>query len=444
MTGKKTFISTSSIFSGLLVFFLMTNILSAAEKEILTVSRAVDEALANNPIVREYDQIIQSAQAGVESSRAGFFPKASAQYSYTGLHETPIMKTANGPVQTAHRHQFNWSINVIQPLFTGFALTAQYEKAKLEADIRRLEKEQTLLDLKRNVKHACYHLMLSKKLFRVAKDETAALTAHRADAQLYYDQELIPLNDLLRSEVALANSSQKLADSRNRVSKAEAQLNRLLNRPIDSSIQVEEITEIPQIDLDYNRYAIQAITERPLMKSVQISLKSLGFVEEIAKSTMFPEVALIGAYERSGDGPLATDNDYTNDYNALVSVTATWTFWDWGKARSAAASVNHQMKSLSARIESLRDQIRQEVKYAILDCEVAASNIESAKQVLTQARENLRITNLQYHEQVATSTDVLDAQTYLTQADSNYYNALYGYWMAIAELDRAVGTDASL
>jgi len=58
---------------------------------------------------------------------------------------------------------------------------------------------------------------------------------------------------------------------------------------------------------------------------------------------------------------------------------------------------------------------------------------------LDQARENLRITNVQYRQQMATTTDVLDATAFLSQGQTNYYSALYGYQMAMAELERAIG-----
>ncbi|NIA19473.1 MAG: hypothetical protein GWP07_03435 [Xanthomonadaceae bacterium] len=58
---------------------------------------------------------------------------------------------------------------------------------------------------------------------------------------------------------------------------------------------------------------------------------------------------------------------------------------------------------------------------------------------MEQARENYRIVNLQYQQQVATSTLVLDAATFLSQAENSYYGALYGFMIARAELEQAAG-----
>ena len=60
---------------------------------------------------------------------------------------------------------------------------------------------------------------------------------------------------------------------------------------------------------------------------------------------------------------------------------------------------------------------------------------------MSQARENFRITRERFKEQMATTTDVLDAQTLLSRTMTNYYNALYDYKISRAALLRAVGQE---
>lgn len=413
----------------------------AEAPEELTVARAVEAAIANNPAVVESGQYLKSAESSARSARAALLPRAEATYDYTGLKETPLLKTATGAFQAAHRHQYNWTVSVIQPLFTGFALTSRLQAARLETRIRELEKDQVLLDLTKDVRIACYHLLLAEKLLGVARDEVAALTAHNKDAGLFFDQGLIPKNDLLRSQVGLANALQQLERNRANLEKAVAQLNRLLVRPLTSEIRIAETSNTPEIEADYDRYARQAIENRPVMKSINLSLKAMGFQEKAVRSGLFPEIALHGGYMQDGDDWRAKDNDYANSHNAWVGVSATWTFWDWGKVRSDGAAVNQKARALEAKIRALADGIRQQVRNAGLDCRVARNNIATASSALAQARENWRITNVQYQQQVATSTDVLDARTFLTGADTNYYNAVYGYLSAVAELSRVTGKD---
>jgi outer membrane protein TolC len=87
--------------------------------------------------------------------------------------------------------------------------------------------------------------------------------------------------------------------------------------------------------------------------------------------------------------------------------------------------------------------IKLEVKSAFEELKVAVENLETAKTALKQARENYRITELRYKENLTTSTEVLDARTYLTEAEVNYYDALYGYMIAKAKLEYSIAEEFS-
>ncbi len=70
---------------------------------------------------------------------------------------------------------------------------------------------------------------------------------------------------------------------------------------------------------------------------------------------------------------------------------------------------------------------------------VAERNIFVAKKAIEQGEENFRMNQERYRQQVGTITDVLDAQTLLTKAQTDYYNALRNFNVAKAALRRAMG-----
>ena len=87
----------------------------------------------------------------------------------------------------------------------------------------------------------------------------------------------------------------------------------------------------------------------------------------------------------------------------------------------------------------MKDMVTLEVKKAYLYIQDSEKNIVVAEKAIEQAEENFRINEERYKEQIATSTEVLDAQTLLTQARTNYYNTLNVYNIAKAKLERAMG-----
>jgi outer membrane protein TolC len=64
-----------------------------------------------------------------------------------------------------------------------------------------------------------------------------------------------------------------------------------------------------------------------------------------------------------------------------------------------------------------------------------------AEKQVESAEENFRISQERYKEQVATATEVLDAQTRLTEARANYTDALVIFALARANLVRSMGLE---
>ena len=73
--------------------------------------------------------------------------------------------------------------------------------------------------------------------------------------------------------------------------------------------------------------------------------------------------------------------------------------------------------------------------------QTSAKNITTIETAIEQARENVRINEERYKEQVATSTDVLTAQTLLFSTMNNYYRALYDFQISKASLNREMGQE---
>ena len=78
----------------------------------------------------------------------------------------------------------------------------------------------------------------------------------------------------------------------------------------------------------------------------------------------------------------------------------------------------------------LLDNIQRQVKQAWLKADEFEKNIVTVQSAIAQAKEAFRISEALFKEQMATSTDVLDARTQLSETMTRYYNALYDYQIA--------------
>ncbi len=432
---------------------------TADEIQPLTVAQAVAMAKANNALVREATARSRAAVEAHRATRADLFPKASAAYGYAHLKETPYMdftRTTVAPhpsvapfyvvsgseqieAPTGPRDNFRWEVSLTQPLFTGFALTTRVKMAELGIDIATLQAEQAQADVVKQAKLAFFDVLMARRLLATAREAEATLAGHAADARQFYDQGLIAYNDLLQSEVALADAVQQKTRAQATVEMAGAAFNTVIGRPLQAPVRLVEAEVLPPAPPALDHLITLAETHRPELQRLDLSLAQLEAAARLAASRFYPTVALVGRYEQEGDDWRASENDFRNSYNATVALQAEWTFFEWGKTRAEVAQQHQDYEALAAKADGVRDSIRLEVKDAAVNLSVALANVETARTAMSQAEENLRITRLRYRQQMATTTEVLDATLARSQAQSNDHVARYAALKAEAELERAVG-----
>ncbi|MFH1980998.1 MAG: TolC family protein [Pseudomonadota bacterium] len=411
-----------------------------AAAEEITLDEAVAEALMNNPQMAQAEAVRNAAAAGTDETRADYFPKASAAYSYQRFAEDPYVVLAGRKAVINSTQQQHWEVSLSQPLFTGFAITARHQIAQLGLETRELEARQTELALAQQVKHAYFGLLMAMKVHEVAQASETNLAAHEDDAKRFHEQGLIPLNDLLKAQVARAEAVQELARATARVRSAKSTLNVVLGRDYDADTRVADVAEAtPEGIASLDALVAEALSNRPDISVLERAAAARSEEIRLAQSDYYPRLDLTGKYQQDGDDFMARTNDYGNQYNASIAVQARWVFFEAGKTRARVARARSEQRAIEKALERLKDGARLQVQQAWLDLDVADRNIITMRTALGQAREHWRITNLRFRQQLTTSTEVLDARTYLSRAETGFYQALYGSGVARADLDEAVG-----
>lgn len=420
---------------------------AAEEAKPLTLVESIGIALQNSPLADSAAEGIKGAEAQQKESFTGFLPKLSASYSYTRINEEPAFTFPGIPpvpattFKTGTKDNYNWNIQFRQPVYAGGGIAAAYETSKTGVDIARTAVMQTKLDIVLEVKEAYFTILRARRIMGVASQSLMRLAAHRDSANAFYEAGLIPRNDLLRAEVELAAGRQQLLRAENGVAMAEARFNTLLRRNIHGPVSIEDSMEESVESGPLDSCIAEALKTRPEVKSHQLRLDQAKSMVKQAKSEYYPNVSLIGSYERYGDTPGVAGSPYRDQENWQVTAVANWNFWEWGKTGYRIDAARSRENQADAMLFALKDQIALEVKNSFLLLQEAQKQLPVAKKAIEQAEENFRITNERYKEQVGTATDVIDAQTILTAALSDYQNHIGDLNIARARLERTMGVD---
>jgi outer membrane protein len=437
-----------SIFLGILFFLLLGSSIILASEE-LTLEESIKIALEKSLSIYAAQEEIKAKEFEELSTKADFLPKLSTSYTYTRLDNDTIndAKYTTYPypsfspreISPLDTNTYQFNITATQPLFTGWRLTIARDLAALGVDTAKIQKETAIQDLVLNVKKAYFGILKAEKLAKVAEQSVELLEAQLKVSQAFYDEGIIAKNELLQTEVQMAQARQNLIKAKNGVEIGKSLFNKLLRRELSQGVKIKDILDYYPIKFLLDQCMEKAGQNRPEIKEVSLNVMSAEKAIDLTKSSYYPSVTLIGNYQRKTDDVLLDSSPGEDPDNWTIMLKGEWIFWEWRKKRHGVAAARAKLAKVNYILKEIKDNIQLEVKEAYLSLREAEKNIQVAKKAVVQAEENFRMNEERYKQQVATSTDVLNALTLLTQARTNYFNALSEHNIAWARLERAMG-----
>ncbi len=427
------------IIAFLIILFFSTAVLPAEKGVPLTLEESVNIALKQSVTINAAREGVKASESNRKGAFTGFLPKLSTSYSYKQLNEAPESRTSAAPVTAGTRDNYNWELELKQPLFAGGGILANYNINRIGEDISRMEETATILNIIQEVKVSYFTILKTERIMDVARQSVEQLKVHRNVAKNFYDVGMIPKNDLLYAEVELANGNQFFVRAENGVELAKAKFNTVLRRGINAPVEIEDILSYKPFQKEFADCVKIAFENRPEIKAYSMKVEQAEKEVKLTKSQFFPSLDLVGNYSKFGDDPDLKGSKYASQENWYVMAVANWDIWEWGRTKHKVDFKMSRKNQASDDLAAIEDRVALDVKSSYLLLRESEKHIFVAKKAIEQAEENFRINEERYKEHVATSTDVIDAQTLLTSTKSDYYNALSNYNIAMAGLERSMG-----
>ena len=403
-----------------------------------TLQSSIEHALQNSTQVLSAIEGVGAAEANKKMQFTEFLPKLSADYTYRRADgETSLNGFVINPEDL---HEFTATAR--QPIFSGFSRLTLYDISALGLDIAELVEQETRQDLILQVKTAYFEILQKEKLEKVAQQAVTQLQAQSNVSKNFYEVGMVPKNDFLQAQVELANTQQDLVVAQNNVQLARSRFNTVLRRPVDAAFTIEDVLAYEVFTRTYEDCVETAMEQRTEMKVADLEVETAEKEVRLTKSDYYPAIDLLANYYKRGeDFSLDGGEGILKEEEWDVVAVASWTFFEWGKTRYGAQEKVRRVNQARLNRTSVEDNIRQQVKGAYLTVKAAETAVTTVEKAVEQAKENYRMNEERYKEQIATSTDMLIAQTLLTQTQNNYYNALSAFNVAKAGLHRAMGLE---
>ena len=387
--------------------------------KIYTVSELVNVAELNNPDTRVAWQNAVARAADLGVSKATLYPTLTAM-ALADSNRTDILFSTTW---------FRQTTGTFSPTLTLDYIIFDFGRRLQEIAISRsnlLSANFAFNDTHRkiifHVMEAYYRFLNSKGQEDAAEATLKNAETDRDAAEARLNEGLATLPDVLEARSAAAQADYDLQAAIGTTEIAHGDLATALGISPTNQFQTESINDltIPQELTDTVEKSIdRALAQRPdLMQQVE-QLRAAGAEIKAAKTAYLPTLSF------DGYGGLSRTNGQQNQEPAVYSpnqetwdarLTLSWNLFDGFARKSRLARARADQKQAAAQIDSIRDQVENQVWAAYSNARTALREQRAAAALLASASESYDAALQSYNYGVRSQIDVVSAQRTLATA----------------------------
>lgn len=420
-----------------MIFFLLIcafclSVTSQAWSATLTLHDCLQKAQDSNPALKSSAWDPRIAEENVRQVAAIYLPRVDAQAGYTMQLEPQAVMIGGQTAETQEPDYAFAGLSATHTLYDFGRRGARMSRAEAYVDSSSQLFEDKRSNIALQVIETYFGILESEKLIQAASDEVAQVEEHRRVAQVLFEEGVVTRNDVLQADVRLAAARQKLLTMRNRRENIWLRLNFLTGNRSGFRADLDESAAIADIGQTTRDEKLD-LSRRHDIQAVRHDLRAGESEVDESRSNFFPEI-----YTR-----LALDyvqNDKVREQTIMsATIGIKVNLFDGFASTAIRQKAVKNRSRIQDTLQLAEQQARLEVDTAANDKAVAQERISVAETAIRQSEENLRINKERYQERVGTATEVLDAQTLVTQAKTDYYQAFYEYQTAAARLNKSLG-----
>jgi outer membrane protein TolC len=445
----------------------------------LSIAEAVELGLRQSPTVLNQVQELKRLSGLVFQAQAALIPQVTATGSYAQNEPTlsntntgagsqpfdllllpqgqPLVIRPNGTTNVVGvplnsvvnssniTNTWNMKVTISQLLYDGGAAVANRRAARINEDASYYTLRDTIDTLVENIRTQFYQIILDRALVQVQEESVNLLRSQLDDQQSRYEAGTVPQFNVLQAESQLQNQIPQLISAQNNYRISMVTLAKTLGIPADRQYVTDEplpvvgSLDVTPITYDLSEALVTARANRPSLKAQRSNILAAVENVTVARAGWQPTLTAQAGLE-------VEENPFSNNMRNTVNgwffgVNGTWNILDggttYGKVKSAKASLEETKVTYD---DSVR-QVELDVSTAVDNLRQAQETIVASKKAVDVSLESLRLANERLAAGTGTQLDVLNQQTQLTTARSNYFTAEFQYISAIAQYQFATATE---
>ncbi|MEI6808026.1 MAG: TolC family protein [bacterium] len=396
---------------------------------VLNLTNAIKIALTYNPAVLQSRQSLVAASSQIRQATASYKPSISASAGYNRRASNSGAATASNDSSDSYSASLGLDI-----LIYDFGKTPAAVK---QAVLRGLAAEENVRGTQNDtvfaVRTAFFELAKAQELRQVREDAVRQSKAHLDQAKSFAEVGLRTRYDVTKADVDFGNAQLALTDAENALVSARAVLNLSIGLAEDPGFI---IAPIPTQEVSGNALELMTLAKQHhpglLVLRAQEQISSAGVDQTIAD--LYPALRLNTGYALAGSSfPLV--------WNWVASLQSSMELFTGSRKTAAIDIAVADLRAARSAVAAREQLIHLDLTRALSTRDTARHRLDLSEFIVRQAAETLELVNERYKQGKASSVDVTDAQTALTQAMADRVKARFDQQSATASIMHAIGDE---
>lgn len=443
---SKQFLKPLLIYTVLLLLITRSGLVKAQEVKKLSLQEAISLGLKNSKTLKISEARINEAVSRYNQTKERALPtaKASLAYSHADFLSNSF-KLPGTPDSSAFQlpnkaDAFIGTAAVEQLIFAGNKLRYAKESTDLLTRIARLNSVTDKDDITYGVINAYYNLYKVEQSEKVIQQDLEAIDKQIEQSQRFFEQGLVTKNDVLRFQLQRSNTELTQVDLETNRKIINYNLNIMLGLPDNTVLSTAGFTANSTVNPELTTYVDSAVTNRTEIEKSDLQIQLADKNIKTIQADYLPTVGV--AANLYYINPSASFFPAANTFLAPVTLGASIA-WNidklWTNKEKIKEAKIQKDESEFAKGLTL-DNVKSEVNQSYQNYLKAVQRIQIVNVAVNQARENDRILESKYQNNIATVTDRIDAQTQLYQTLINLELAKADATLAYYTLLKTTGT----
>jgi len=419
---------------------------SGAQNSIqyISLDDAITASVSYNDATKLSELQVRLAEAKVRQTDAIFLPQAIFSYAASTtnnslnafafkLQQQSISatdfnpKSLNNPSATA---DYSAKVELRQPL-VNIDMLYQRKAAAIQVEVHQLISSRTKDYLRFETKKAYLQLQMGYDEYKVLNEALATSQSVYKNSRDYYDQGLIQKSDLLNAELHVMNIQTLTKNIRSGIEEASDALSLLMGRPTGTTYTADSITLADTSITDNATIP----GERSDFRAMEKGMESYDMMIKSSKMSYLPTLNAFASWQ-SNDKNIFAFN--ANSY--FAGVQFSWKLFNGNRTKSTISQLGLEKEIIAKQLDQQKKEAHLQINHSRRELSDASFLMRQQQLAVFQASEALRILRDRYEQGLVKTSDVLAAQTQLSEQKIGYVHAVFKYNLAAASLEFLLST----